>query len=138
MICKSKSRNNSDYRRYLCSTGCFVIRFPHLPFYILHHKLHIFITNVNKHDLVPKYNQFYWNFFRVCLDLEKLKGKKKICKAIFFLLFSLRKSKGKKMERKNVRKTWIVIKKIFLSKYERKMKGKTILSHLLKIKNRLM
>jgi len=42
---------------------------------------------------------------RVCLNFEKLKGKKKILKVTFFLLFGLRKVKRKKIEKKNVRTT---------------------------------
>ena len=49
--------------------------------------------------------------FKMCLNLEKLEEKKKIWKVTFFSWFDLSKVKKKKIERKNVRKTCVVIKK---------------------------
>ena len=50
---------------------------------------------------------------RVCLDVEKLEGKKKFWKVVFvFSVFGLRKVKRKKkIERKVVRQTWVVMKR---------------------------
>jgi len=51
--------------------------------------------------------------FRLCLDLEKLKEKKKYLE-FFFLLFGLRKVKRKKNEEESRRKNLSYEEKIFL------------------------
>ena len=50
---------------------------------------------------------------KVCLDLGKMEGKKKMWKVTFFPLFDLREIQKKKIEKKIVRKTCGVMKKIF-------------------------
>ena len=47
----------------------------------------------------------------MCLDLGRLKGKKKNWRVTFFHYLVWEKSKEKKIERKNGGKTWVVIKK---------------------------
>ena len=47
-------------------------------------------------------------------------------------MFGLRKVKKKKVERKNARKTSVIMKKLFPFKYERKMKEKFIFGRLSK------
>jgi len=65
---------------------------------------------------------------KVYLDLEKLKEKKKNVKSNFFSLFDLRKLKGKKCKEN----LYYYEGNFFFLEYERKMKEKFILNHLLK------